>query len=200
MFSGCGGGRRRALRPLVRDYQALMGGWLMWHDLHPAAVSSERWEGASMRAVGPSRFWVAGRRVPEPNEDAVRLAPAFAYLPHAFKEAGWQADERQRLQAAILAAVKVCCRLPPVGAALGGRSLSGATVKRPKPGCQVPRVCAIHAAVLSKHSPVCHAMHALYTCASPSRMDQPRRMGRAGLSACKGIRVTNHLFWRCAAR
>jgi hypothetical protein len=65
-----------------------------------------------MRAVGPSRFWVAGRRVPEPNEDAVRLAPAFAYLPHAFKEAGWQGEERQGLQAAILAAVKA--RLLPL--------------------------------------------------------------------------------------
>ena len=62
-----------------------------------------------MRAVGPSRFWVAGRRVPEPNQDAVRLAPAFRYLPHSFKEVGWQEEERVRLGRAILLAVKVRC-------------------------------------------------------------------------------------------
>ena len=70
-------------------------------------MSSAYWEGANLREVGPSRFWVAGRRVPEPNQDAVRVAPAFRFLPHSFTESAWQQEERERLREGILQAVKV---------------------------------------------------------------------------------------------
>ena len=72
-----------------------------------AGVSSAYWEGANLREIGPSRFWVAGRRVPEPNQDTVKVAPAFRFLPHSFTESAWQQEEHERLRDSILQAVKV---------------------------------------------------------------------------------------------
>ncbi len=66
------------------------------------------WGTADTRVVGPSRFWVAGRRVPEPNADALKTAPAFQYLPHFFRDSSWTQQEHERLQRAILQAVYVC--------------------------------------------------------------------------------------------
>lgn len=60
--------------------------------------------------AGPSRFWVADRRVPEPNQDALKTAPAFQYLPHTFRDSSWAPQEHERLQRAILQAVDV--RIP----------------------------------------------------------------------------------------
>ncbi len=67
------------------------------------------WGTADTRVVGPSRFWVAGRRVPEPNADALKTAPAFQYLPHTFRDSSWTQQEHERLQRAILQAVYVRC-------------------------------------------------------------------------------------------
>ena len=90
-----------------------------------AGVSSAYWEGANLREVGPSRFWVAGRRVPEPNQDAVRVAPAFRFLPHSFTESAWQQEERERLRDSILQAVKVrsSCGSLPAAPACGPMAL-----------------------------------------------------------------------------
>ncbi|BDA41807.1 probable snRNA-activating protein complex subunit 4 [Coccomyxa sp. Obi] len=63
------------------------------------------WGTADTRVVGPSRFWVADRRVPEPNADALKTAPAFQYLPHFFRDSSWTQQEQERLQRAILQAV-----------------------------------------------------------------------------------------------
>ncbi len=79
------------------------------------------WGNAETRVIGPSRFWVADRKVPEPNADAMRTAPAFEYLPHTFRDASWTPDEHERLQRAILQAVNV--RSPTAELKLGGQGV-----------------------------------------------------------------------------
>ncbi|KAK9908648.1 hypothetical protein WJX75_000964 [Coccomyxa subellipsoidea] len=68
-------------------------------------TSNAVWGNAETRVAGPSRFWVADRRVPEPNQDALKTAPAFQYLPHTFRDSSWAPQEHERLQRAILQAV-----------------------------------------------------------------------------------------------
>jgi hypothetical protein len=72
-----------------------------------AEVHNASWGGADTRVIGPSRFWVADRRVPEPNEDALKLAPAFHYLPHEFRDCPWSDEEHQRLRESLIQAVEV---------------------------------------------------------------------------------------------
>ena len=56
--------------------------------------------------AGPSQFWVAGRNVPEPNEDTLRIAPVFQYLPQQFKDSTWTAEETKCLTEALLKAAQ----------------------------------------------------------------------------------------------
>ena len=55
---------------------------------------------------GVSHYWMAGRRAPPPNADAIRLAPAFAYLPNTFGDIRWSQQERMQLQSALLRLVQ----------------------------------------------------------------------------------------------
>lgn len=72
-----------------------------------AETFNTSWGEVDSRVCGPSRFWVADRRVPEPNEDALKVAPAFQYLPHAFADAPWTPQEHERLRDAVLQAIQV---------------------------------------------------------------------------------------------
>lgn len=56
--------------------------------------------------AGPSQFWVAGRNVPEPNEDTLRIAPVFQFLPQQFKDSTWTAEETKCLTEALLKAAQ----------------------------------------------------------------------------------------------
>ena len=73
-----------------------------------AVVSNDTWGEADASAVGPSQFWVAGRNVPEPNADTLRVAPVFQYLPQHFKDPGWLPEEAACLTNALLKAAQVC--------------------------------------------------------------------------------------------
>lgn len=75
-------------------------------DACAAGVTNEAWGEAAQQAVGPSQFWVAGRHVPEPNADALRVAPAFRYLPQHFKDATWTPEESATLTDALLKAAQ----------------------------------------------------------------------------------------------
>lgn len=57
--------------------------------------------------MGPSRFWMTGGKVPEPNEDTKKLFDAFSYLPHSFSIGKWIAEEDAELKTLILKAVQV---------------------------------------------------------------------------------------------
>ena len=57
--------------------------------------------------MGPSQFWVAGRQVPEPNADTLRVAPVFQYLPQQFKDPSWLPEETACLTDALLKAAQV---------------------------------------------------------------------------------------------
>lgn len=59
-------------------------------------------------AIGPSRFWVKGDKVPEQNDDAKALLPYYHYLPHRFENSQpWTADNCSDLQAQVLLVAKV---------------------------------------------------------------------------------------------
>lgn len=64
------------------------------------------------QATGSSRFWRAAGRTPEPNVDAVRLLPAYNYLPHVFGANNWSPAEQGDLQRAVLTVAQV--RLTPL--------------------------------------------------------------------------------------
>ena len=59
------------------------------------------------QATGSSRFWRAAGRTPEPNADAVRLLPAYNYLPHVFGANNWSPAEQGDLQRAVLTVAQV---------------------------------------------------------------------------------------------
>ena len=59
------------------------------------------------QATGASRFWRAAGRTPEPNADAVRLLPAYNYLPHVFGANNWSPAEQRELQQAVLTVAQV---------------------------------------------------------------------------------------------
>lgn len=59
------------------------------------------------KAIGPSRFWMSGGSVPEPNEDTQRLYEAYTYLPHTYALRKWTKDEDSDLQQLILRTVQV---------------------------------------------------------------------------------------------
>lgn len=59
------------------------------------------------QATGSSRFWRAAGRTPEPNADAVRLLPAYNYLPHVFGASNWSPAEQGDLQRAVLTVAQV---------------------------------------------------------------------------------------------
>ena len=69
-------------------------------------MTNATWGEADSQVAGPSQFWVAGRNVPEPNEDALRIAPVFRYLPQQFKDATWTAEETKCLTEALLKAAQ----------------------------------------------------------------------------------------------
>ena len=59
-------------------------------------------------AIGPSRFWVKGHQVPEPNADAKALLEHYPYLPHRFDQPQpWTAKSCSDLQTQVLRVVKV---------------------------------------------------------------------------------------------
>lgn len=70
-------------------------------------MSNATWGEADASAVGPSQFWVAGRQVPEPNADTLRVAPVFQYLPQQFKDPSWLPEETVCLTSALLKAAQV---------------------------------------------------------------------------------------------
>jgi len=58
------------------------------------------------KAIGPSRFWVAGGTVPRPNEDTLKLYEAYSYLPHTFSIRKWATEEDEELKKLVLVFVK----------------------------------------------------------------------------------------------
>ncbi len=66
------------------------------------------------KAIGPSRFWMAAGTVPRPNEDTLKLYPAFTYLPHTFSTRKWTPEEDEDLKQQVLTFVKVSPRSPAV--------------------------------------------------------------------------------------
>lgn len=57
--------------------------------------------------MGPSRFWMVGGHVPEPNEDTKKLFEAYTYLPHTFQLRKWSLEEDAALEKLLLQNVKV---------------------------------------------------------------------------------------------
>ena len=77
-------------------------------DTGDAGVTNATWGEADSQVAGPSQFWVAGRTVPEPNQDALRIAPVFRYLPQQFKDSTWTTEETKCLTEALLKAAQAC--------------------------------------------------------------------------------------------
>lgn len=72
------------------------------------AGKGENPEGLGRNAIGPSRFWVKGNKVPEQNADAAKLLPYYQYLPHRFDQPQrWTPQDCNKLQEHVLGIVKV---------------------------------------------------------------------------------------------
>ena len=91
--------RAQSLTPLLSSAESE-------RSLGDAGVTNATWGEADSQVAGPSQFWVAGRNVPEPNEDTLRIAPVFQYLPQQFKDATWTAEETKCLTEALLKAAQ----------------------------------------------------------------------------------------------
>ncbi|KAK9846507.1 hypothetical protein WJX81_005627 [Elliptochloris bilobata] len=70
--------------------------------MHDVVDVKEQRGRLSAKAIGPSRFFVVDRQVPEPNADSVRLAEAYRFLPHAFPAREWSEADRDALRATLL--------------------------------------------------------------------------------------------------
>ncbi|MCJ1240367.1 hypothetical protein MMC14_008369 [Varicellaria rhodocarpa] len=76
--------------------------------VNPSAGKGENPDGLARSAIGPSRFWVKGDRVPDYNDDAVALLPYFSHLPHRFQHPPqWNAQDCSKLQKQVLMIVQV---------------------------------------------------------------------------------------------
>jgi hypothetical protein len=83
--------------------------------MSPGAVGQNAAQGlAANKVYGKSKFWVVGRRVPEPNQDTQDLKEAFKYLPHHFGtlRVSWTGEEDDSLRSAVLHEVRVCPACP----------------------------------------------------------------------------------------